>query len=1180
MDRRGKSVLVISALALLTISLIFILTFNFSFAAQFRGDFLNGSIISPYNLSVGEQNITIVVTNQNSGVNITQVNITLPNGFTFRTTSNTTSPAISAGPVLITGEANFTYAGNTLMWLNLTQAVINGTNPPTGVNARAFGIYVNATVVGGPYGINVSTVDSNGIFNSTILTITVGQDITTPTVQLLNASDTGYEAIGTLNNSVFNTTATINLSCNMSDFIGLSSVTLFLQGINGPSFTNSSIPISGTYNQTNYTHTFSQPGTYLWYCQVRDTSNNIQNSPSNKITVNAFSLNGLVKQANFSKALAANVSIYEYIQGQPGQGPPTQRIIKSTLTNSSGGFTLTDIQNNGSMATIYKIKVSLNNSDGLITEIGPNLPQMPREPLVFSMNGGTFYLQNATTFKLYAYNNISTAGPPTVTNSVKAIKFGYEVIDQALGYPIESYVQGGYDNATVTVPANRNYTIMFVRDPASFQHAGPGGGGMELCQGPGYMNETDCPSPPSSISVTSDNIINLQNSSEINSTNYTSPTALLITVNKSLAFSQHNLTGCLNIVGNSTDVNVSDIIAKMIPWAGFLPPVKGEVSDFDATNTAMLKQGVWGCALGRFNVTLMGSSGGISWFIEAYAGNSTAGQYFGAFQNITIYNNDAVFNLTLIRLLGTYVAEGEINTSKIQINITDSNGTAPQNAHVEVYVKNPVFGTMHYIIETLANGKFNFTLLNNTQEARVMVFSNQYAPKEVKINLGANRTDVTLYSFRPQQIMANGSVNSSRKSGSELAMKFMRYSTACNVYTPADSCMIGNQRNADFDPLQAMMAGKSNFWMKTSSNITLYFTNVDMLTSGPPDAMMGDDASSASSGASSLEQVWKLGSMAPNVYDSVMIGIPYNSSVNENWTYYINLSLLYDNDNNVIWNATANTTAQLPSDYSDFNTTWFGTPGMLCINSTTTNTTSITDCFINKTDADGHSGYFWFTIPHFSTTASKISGIAPATTSPPTGTSGGGGGTATTTYDISTTELTSAIKDLGVGEAIKFKVENTTHTLKLIGLTASSASVQIRSIVITKLLQIGKEELADIDSDGVNELSLLLNNVSLSTMKANITVKSLVYVAPTAEITPATNVTSAVCGNAIVESGENCGTCPSDVKCASDEECKNAVCTKKIITEKTPVMKWILIASIIIIAIIALILIIRVAKKK
>ena len=220
-----------------------------------------------------------------------------------------------------------------------------------------------------------------------------------------------------------------------------------------------------------------------------------------------------------------------------------------------------------------------------------------------------------------------------------------------------------------------------------------------------------------------------------------------------------------------------------------------------------------------YNLTLMGSASGIEWMIEAYAGNRTSstaqgGDYFAVFQNITM-TGERVYNLTLRRLLGTYNESGDVNTSKIAIAVVDSNGTALTSAHVELYVKNPVFGTMHYVIESLSNGIFNFPFLNNTQEAKVMVYSNMYAPKEQKINLTANKTTVTVYSFRPQMMLDNGSVSDQKMSANRLTMKFMRYSSACNVYTPSDSCQIGGSQNGNFEPMQAMMAGKSNLWMKT-----------------------------------------------------------------------------------------------------------------------------------------------------------------------------------------------------------------------------------------------------------------------------------------------------------------------------------------------------------------------------
>ncbi len=986
----------------------------------------------------------------------------------------------------------------------------------------------------------------------------------------------------TENFTTFNTTTAINVSCNMSDNFGLSSVTLFVVSDGyGPIYTNStpdnfafSGAITGTNNQTNFTQTVDV-GYYSWYCLVRDTNtSNMKASETNatnaSFVTNAFSFNGWVKNTTFNNVSGANVSIYEFIQGQ--NAPPTQRIIKSTTTAANGQFNLNNIMSNGSQgagATIYKVSVYLNNSDGDVIEVGPTLPQLPSQPFRFSMIGGTFYLQNATTLSLYAYNNLTyqnfsvptVPDPSAITPNVTSIKFGYEIMDQALGFPIASSIQSGVYNVNVSVPANRNYTVIFMRDPGIFTFG-------TLCEGPGYMNATNCPSPPLSVSVTSENVYSGTNSTGINSTRY------LIIVNKSLAFTQVNLTGCLNIVGNTSDVNVTDIISKMVPWAGFVPPIKGEVSNFDASRSDSLKTDgaaiTKGCTrggLGMYNLTLMGAASGIEWMLEAYAGNTSQNESFVVYQNVTMTATEKVYNLTLVKALGSYIAgAGDVNASKIEIAVMDSNGTAPQNAHIELFVRSPVFGTMHYVIESLTNGKFNFTFPNNTQEAYVRVYTNQFAPKEQKVKLystdvaGINRTNVTISAFNPRMVLENGSLSSTKTS---ITMRFMKYSTACNVYTPDPvACKVGDDKSANFDPLGAMMAGKINLWMKTRTNITLYFINVDMLANGPPDAMMGDNASSATSSSTSAEQVWKFGSAAPKVYDKVMIGIPYNASIDENMSYVINISTLYDNDWNTAWNMTANTTAQLPAEYSDFNTTWF-TTGMTCSNTSTASVTS-GSCYMNVTNNRDElsNGTFWMTIPHFSNTANKITGAATAAATTPTTTSstgGSSGGGAGTIYSLGA--LTAVVsKEIGIGETLSFTIENSSHTVKVLGITATSASVQIHSIVKTKLLQVGQPaQEVDVDDDGVNEISVALNSVNITTLKVTLTITPLVGVAPAAP--PAENVTTpAATPEQQPAAAPAAGTGTPDVKKASS------------------MWLWIGILSLVVVAIVVVILVQKLRK--
>jgi hypothetical protein len=371
-----------------------------------------------------------------------------------------------------------------------------------------------------------------------------------------------------------------------------------------------------------------------------------------------------------------------------------------------------------------------------------------------------------------------------------------------------------------------------------------------------------------------------------------------------------------------------------------------------------------------------------------------------------------------------------------------------------------------------------------------------------------------------------------------MTIRFMRNSAACNVYTPdVTTCQLGNAKNADFDPLQAMMAGKVNLWMKASpSNITLYFINVDMMASGPPDAAFSENVSGASVGTNTLSQVWKFGSMAPDIYDKVMIGIPYNSSIDESWNQYVNISALYDSDWRVIWNASVNTTTELPSEYSDFSNSFFA--GAISCGVSTTSVTS-GSCYMNTTnDGDGHAGYFWITLPHFSNTANQVtSSSIPSSTSPEGGVPSPGATTPPEkTYDIGDL-TTSATKEVGVGEAVKFKIEDASHTIKLTGLTATSASVKISSIVITKTLQLNKPENVDLDQDGTNEISITLTSVNLATMKATFSISPLVAVPPTAP--------SVQCGDGVCQTTETCSSCVSDCACKADEECKAGVCQKK-----------------------------------
>src|SRR3989338_4076183 len=99
-----------------------------------------------------------------------------------------------------------------------------------------------------------------------------------------------------------------------------------------------------------------------------------------------------------------------------------------------------------------------------------------------NLNGTTFYLQPAATLNITAKGN--------VTGAVR-LRFGYEVIDQSVGFPVESNMMAVSYSQQVIVPTDRAYTVMVARDPVSFPV-------NDTCTGEGVMTLDACPAPPTS----------------------------------------------------------------------------------------------------------------------------------------------------------------------------------------------------------------------------------------------------------------------------------------------------------------------------------------------------------------------------------------------------------------------------------------------------------------------------------------------------------------------------------------------------------------------------------------------------------------------------------------------------------------------------------------------------------
>lgn len=150
-----------------------------------------------------------------------------------------------------------------------------------------------------------------------------------------------------------------------------------------------------------------------------------------------------------------NVTIYGYLSIP--NGPPVEDLLASSLTNESGFFRLSKV-NASAIYRGYVLKTLFYNSSGTATKVGSILPDFPARMFYggggggmdMTLNGATFYLQPAATINLYA------------TNGSNQVSFGYELIDQTLGFPIKSDLMSKNNGATVIVPAGRGYAVSFL----------------------------------------------------------------------------------------------------------------------------------------------------------------------------------------------------------------------------------------------------------------------------------------------------------------------------------------------------------------------------------------------------------------------------------------------------------------------------------------------------------------------------------------------------------------------------------------------------------------------------------------------------------------------------------------------------------------------------------------------
>ncbi len=658
---------------------------------------------------------------------------------------------------------------------------------------------------------------------------------------------------------------------------------------------------------------------------VNDTAGNVAGTT---VTFNAtaFVLRLNIKNSTFANQPNVTISVAKF------EGSLTE--TWSNTTNANGNATVNNLD--ASYQGIFQITVKGFNGTDLenATMIGSKLPPLPASPLQSFLDNSTLYVAPAVTIRISALD----VNNPTANTPFLGLLF-----DKLLGFPVDMFTTTSQTSRDIVVDPLRNYTLIM-------------------------FNFT---SPPASREIT-------------NLTNY-NPTPFSPRVHgerMNMSFTTYNLSGIANLsVGNSTPIT----FVKIVKY-----PIVGGMVPFDA-EMDMQSQGAPGAVVdilnsttGYYQLAIPGTTTAEnrSYFIAVYASNNTANAggtlHFGGFVNVSLSSNTQL-NITLRPLAGSLSVGTNVNTSRFTFNIIDgSNNQSAGQSFVFATVNYTVTGgpsvEANLIINSNSSGAFSIPIYNlsssGAKGVKLKIMSNRFAPRELDYTAaqitGNTSINVTLFPFE---------IKSPENVALEATINFMVSNSTCDVPYPnlatidSGGCLLSSADDDSFNPLKALAMGKTSLRIQQANGVTLHYVGVDLLASGPPDAVYNDSSVASTSSSTNLAAVWRFGSLGPKIYDKVIIGMPYNeSTTNENGTFKMRIPYFYDQNWNVIWNISANTTAQLPDGYGDYNSTTYAGyvngSGITC-----SKTNAAATCYANTTN-----NTLWITIPHFSGTGPEVNG--------------------------------------------------------------------------------------------------------------------------------------------------------------------------------------------------------------
>jgi len=778
--------------------------------------------------------------------------------------------------------------------------------------------------------------------------------------------------------------------------------------------------------------------------------------------VSAWEFNGTVRDVNGNPLFNAtvNVTVRDNTFSVVG--------YNATVSNQTGWYNLsvTDSSDWFYEPNVQHFKDNATDGSTAIDFVGQSVPAFS----FFELQNGLkvdFYLREAGTINISAVN--ATGG---------TINFLYIIKDQKLGYPISEDFTNYVSFKTIFVPRDRNYSVMLFPNesmPVSFDW--------------------------NNFSATADYTI----------------TAGLSDYN----VTTHTLNKTFNITENLPRVTgyIADELGAISGWDEFaIVPFILEPGNmvFLGDNAAMpfnmsawttpnATSDVFNLTSGFYNITLPGPAESANYMLFATARNSTS--YYGGYRNMSLNfsSSGTEINFTMWPLMGpvwgdansnftmndaTDWSQLNVSTAKQGFNLVNSTGLLSElSSHIEVTVDYSDYNATEFtfMLDTAQSGSASFyvPLINSTGIKEMNIYSANYAPKRVGTKTAAEiiaNNNITLKTFDPGDI-------DSLIADSNIVMELYTSNSTCDVPNPGASCILGSSTNLDdHDPLGALIGGgKISFRMGTGG-ILVHYVNVDMLASGPPDALF--DSSTSETTTDGFDSALRFGSLGPTIYDFVLVSIPYiegstsTTGLDESAEVNISIPLFFDENvsgvidwDKPIWNITANGTSGSAlsgnhSHFSTFSSEWQTLMGNTTCTTNVSNFNSTNPCFI-----DTANDRIWIRLPHFSGTKPSVSGgvITKLSDDADGGGGGGGGGGSSITQPVekvhSFTKITpgvvTIIKDFDVEIGVKqiqIEVNSEAQDVKITVTKYDGKPVAVsveKSGKVYKYLQIEATNLAD-----------------------------------------------------------------------------------------------------------------------